>query len=60
LIRDLAYLIKERHYYNDYLKESDVSLVDAFSLNDINYIMEILADGRYDGLIDKFGNRFYE
>jgi len=58
LIRDLAYLIKERHYYNDYLKESDVSLVDAFSLNDINYIMEILADGRYDGLIDKFVTDF--
>lgn len=54
LIRDLAYLIKERHYYNDYLKENDISLLDVFSMNDINCVLGRLSDGRYDDLIDRF------
>lgn len=54
LIRDLIYLVKERHHYNDYLKSEDVSLLDIYSMNDINYVSEILSDGRYNDLIDKF------
>jgi hypothetical protein len=60
LIRDLAYLVKHRHYFEDYLKDKDFSIkeviknLDIFSANDINYGLDIYGDGRYDHIIDKF------
>lgn len=58
ILKSLAYALRVRHYYYDYIKEQDVNLKDGYVLEDIQICKERIYSAEYTMLIEKFVYNF--
>ncbi|MFZ5988719.1 MAG: hypothetical protein ACOYWZ_16550, partial [Bacillota bacterium] len=58
ILRSLAFALRVRHYYYDYLKAEDVNMNDNYMLEDIEICNERTQSPEYTLLIERFVDDF--
>lgn len=59
ILKSLAYALRIRHYYYDYLKQEDIDLEDSYVMEDIEICTERVQSPEYIRLIEKYVEDFF-
>ncbi|NLD46034.1 MAG: hypothetical protein GX660_02380 [Clostridiaceae bacterium] len=59
ILKSLAYALRVRHYYYDYLKVEDINLEDSYVMEDVEICTERIQSPEYILLIEKYVDDFF-